>query len=352
MTHGLRLGDLAVRHGCELRGDPEARVARVATLRGAGPGTLAFLANPAYRSQLPETRATAVVLTPEAADGCPCAALLTADPYAAFARMAAELHPEPAVVPGVSPTATLGTGCSIPASARVGPGAVLGDGVRLGEGVEVGPHCVIGAGVSIGDHTRLVARVTLYPGVVLGRRCLLHAGVVLGADGFGFARERDGRYTKVPQLGGVRVGDDVEIGANTTVDRGALDDTVISDGVKLDNQIQVGHNVVIGPHTVVAAQAGIAGSTTIGARCVIGGQVGIAGHISIADGVVVGGGASVTGTLRRPGIYGGGPTPADDLPRWRRNMARFGQLDAMAKRLTELERRLRAAGGSGENAGN
>jgi UDP-3-O-[3-hydroxymyristoyl] glucosamine N-acyltransferase len=352
MSHGLRLGDLAVRHGCELRGDPEARVERVGTLRGAGPGTLAFLANPAYRAQLPATRATAVVLAPEAADGCPCAALLTADPYAAYARMAAELHPEPAVVPGVSASATVGHGCVVPASARVGPGAVLGDGVRLGEGVDVGPHCVIGAGVSIDDHTRLMARVTLYPGVTVGRRCLLHAGVVLGADGFGFARERDGRYTKVPQLGGVRVGDDVEIGANTTVDRGALDDTVIGDGVKLDNQIQVGHNVVIGAHTVVAAQAGIAGSTTIGARCVIGGQVGIAGHISIADGVVVGGGASVTGTLRRPGIYGGGPTPADDLPRWRRNMARFGQLDALAKRLMELERRLRAAGGSGEDGGN
>jgi UDP-3-O-[3-hydroxymyristoyl] glucosamine N-acyltransferase len=211
---------------------------------------------------------------------------------------------------------------------------------------------VLGAGVAVGDHTRLAARVTLYPGVTVGRRCLLHAGAVLGADGFGFARERDGRYTKVPQLGGVRVGDDVEIGANTTVDRGALDDTVIGDGVKLDNQIQVGHNVVIGAHTVVAAQAGIAGSTTIGARCVIGGQVGIAGHISIADGVVVGGGASVTGTLRRPGVYGGGPTPADDLARWRRNMARFGQLDALAKRLKELERRLGLAGRSGEDGGN
>jgi UDP-3-O-[3-hydroxymyristoyl] glucosamine N-acyltransferase len=321
-------------------------------LRGAGPGALAFLANPAYRAQLPGTRATAVVLAPEMADGCPCAVLLTADPYAAFARMAAELHPTPAVVPGISPAATVGAGCVIPASARVGPGAVLGEGVRLGEGVDVGPHCVLGAGVAVGDHTRLAARVTLYPGVTVGRRCLLHAGAVLGADGFGFARERDGRYTKVPQLGGVRVGDDVEIGANTTVDRGALDDTVIGDGVKLDNQIQVGHNVVIGAHTVVAAQAGIAGSTTIGARCVIGGQVGIAGHISIADGVVVGGGASVTGTLRRPGVYGGGPTPADDLARWRRNMARFGQLDALAKRLKELERRLGLAGRSGEDGGN
>jgi UDP-3-O-[3-hydroxymyristoyl] glucosamine N-acyltransferase len=210
--------------------------------------------------------------------------------------------------------------------------------VRLGERVFIGPHCVLGDGAVVGDDTRLVGPCTVNPGVVIGARGIIHAGVVLGADGFGFARERDGRYTKVPQVGGVRIGDDVEIGANTTIDRGALDDTLVGDGVKLDNQIQVGHNVVIGPHTVIAAQVGIAGSAVIGARCVIGGQAGIAGHLTIADDVVVAGGSAVTGSIRRAGFYGGGPTPADDLPRWRRNMARFGQLDALAKRLRVLER--------------
>jgi UDP-3-O-[3-hydroxymyristoyl] glucosamine N-acyltransferase len=341
---GLRLGELAVRHGCELRGDPDTRVHRVATLRGAGPGELTFLANPAYRSQLPATRAAAVIATAAAAGDSPCAVLITPDPYAVFARIAAELHPPPRLVPGVSPGADLASGSTVPASAAIAAGVVIAAGVTIGERVSIGPHCVVGAGAVIGDDSQLVGRVTLYPGVVVGRRCLLHAGVVVGADGFGFARERDGRYTKVPQLGGVRIGDDVEIGANTTIDRGALDDTVIGDGVKLDNQIQVGHNVVIGAHTVVAAQTGIAGSTTIGARCIVGGQVGIAGHITIADDVVISGGASVTGSLRQAGFYGGGPTPADSLPQWRRNMARFGQLDDLARRLKAMERRLGRAG--------
>lgn len=340
MAAGRRvpLGELAVRHGCELRGDPALEVDHVATLRAAGPGALAFLANPAYRAQLPGTRATAVVLAPAAAANCPCACLVSNDPYAAYARIAAELYPPPAATPGVAPGASIGPGSGIPASAEVAPGAVLGAGVRLGERVVIGPHCVLGDGVNVGDDTRLVGSTTVYAGVTIGARCIVHAGCVIGSDGFGFARGRDGRYTKVPQVGGVRIGDDVEVGANTTIDRGAVDDTVIGDGVKLDNQIQVGHNVVIGPHTVIAAQTGIAGSTTIGARCVIGGQVGIAGHISIADDVIVGGGASVTGTIRRAGVYGGGPTPADDLPRWRRNMARFGQLDRLAKRVRALER--------------
>lgn len=335
---GVALGELAVRHGCELRGDPALVVDHVATLRSAGPGALAFLANPAYRAQLPATGATAVVLAPAAAADCPCACLVSNDPYAAYARIAADLHPPPAATPGVAPGASIGAGSEVPASCAIGPGAVLGVGVHLGERVVVGPYCVLGDGVTVGDDTRLVGSATVYAGVAIGARCIVHAGCVIGSDGFGFARGRDGRYTKVPQLGGVRIGDDVEVGANTTIDRGALEDTVIGDGVKLDNQIQVGHNVVIGAHTVIAAQAGIAGSTTIGARCVIGGQVGIAGHISITDDVMIGGGASVTGTIRRAGVYGGGPTPADELPRWRRNMARFGQLDRLAKRVRALER--------------
>jgi UDP-3-O-[3-hydroxymyristoyl] glucosamine N-acyltransferase len=345
----LTLGELAVRHGCALRGDPDAVVERVATLRGADGHAITFLANPAYRSQLKDTRAAAVILDPGAADDCPVAALITPEPYAVFARVAADLHPLPPAMPGVHPSALVDTLATVPVSCEIGPGAVIGAGAMLGERVVIGARCVISPGVRMGDDCRLYPGVILYAGVSLGSRVTLHAGAVLGSDGFGFARERDGRYTKVPQVGGVRVGDDVEIGANTTVDRGAIGDTVIGDGVKLDNQIQVGHNVVIGPHTVIAAQTGIAGSATIGARCTIGGQAGIAGHLTIADDVVIAGGAAVTGSIRRAGVYGGGGTPADDIRRWRRNMARFGQLDELVRRVQSLEKQLRQAGEAPED---
>lgn len=341
----IRLAELAVRHGCELRGDPDAIVDRVATLSGAGPGSLAFLANPAYRTQLATTRATAVVLAAADTGDCPVAALVTRDPYVVYARIAAELHPPAAPAPGIHPAAIVHATATVAPTCEVGPGAVIGAGATLGEGVVIGPRSVVGEGVVIGAGTRLMAGVTVYGGVRIGARCVCHAGVVLGSDGFGFARARDGSQVKVPQVGGVTVGDDVEIGANTTVDRGAIDDTVIGNGVKLDNQIQVGHNVRIGEHTVIAAQTGIAGSATIGARCTIGGKAGFAGHIVVVDDVVIGGGTSVTGSIRAPGVYAGGGTPADELPRWRRNMARFGQLDELAKRLRSVERRLAALTG-------
>lgn len=336
----VTLGSLAVRYGCALRGDPERRVERVGTLRDADAGAVSFLANPAYRAQLAATSAGAVILAERDAEACPTAALITADPYAVFARIADELHPAPAARPGIHATAVIGDGCRIPASCEIGPGVVLGSGVVLGERVIIGAGTVVGDGVSIGADCRLLSTVTLYPGVKIGERCILHAGAVLGADGFGFARGRDATYVKVPQVGGVVIGNDVEVGANTTIDRGAIGDTLIGDGVKFDNQIQVGHNVRIGAHTVIAAQTGISGSTTIGARCMIGGQAGFAGHITVADDVVIGGGASVMGSIDRPGFYGGGGTPADELKRWRRNMVRFGQLDEIARRLRVVEKRL------------
>lgn len=337
---GVSLGLLAVRHGCELRGDPGKEVDHVATLGGADARSLTFLANSAYRAQLAATRAAAVVLAPAEVAGCPVDALVTRDPYVVYARIAAELHPAPAVQPGVHPTAVVGSGTAIPASCEIGPGVVLGRGVVLGERVLLGPGTILGDRVAVGADTRLMPGVTVYADARIGARCVLHTGVVLGSDGFGFAREREGSYVKVPQLGSVAVGDDVEIGANTTIDRGAIDDTVIGNGVKLDNQIQVGHNVRIGEHTVIAAQVGISGSTTIGARCTIGGKAGFAGHIVVADDVVIGGGTSVTGSIREAGIYAGGGTPADQLSRWRRNMARFSQLDELAKRLRSLEKAL------------
>jgi len=344
---GVSLGQLAVRFGCELRGDPEQIIDRVATLARADDRAVTFLANSGYRSQLASTRAGAVILSAADAASCPVSALVTADPYVVYARVAAELHPRAPVESGVHPSAVVGLGTIVPASCEVGPGVILGRGVVLGERVVLGPRAVVGDRVAIGADTRLMPGVTVCADVRIGLRCVLHTGVVLGSDGFGFAREREGSYLKVPQLGSVQVGDDVEIGANTTVDRGAIDDTVIGNGVKLDNQIQVGHNVCIGEHTVIAAQTGISGSTTIGARCTIGGQAGFAGHIVVADDVFIGGGTSVTGSIREAGVYAGGGTPADHLQRWRRNMARFGQLDDLARRLRALEKSLSQSPRSG-----
>ena len=337
---GVTLGSLAIRFGCELRGDPECVVERVGTLSGADDRALTFLVNAGYRKLLATTRAAAVVLSPADAGGCPVAALVTGQPYVVYARIAGELHPAPPVQPGVHASVVAGAGGCIPASCQVGPGAVLGRGVVLGERVVLGPRVVLGDDVVIGPDSRLLPGVTVSDRVRIGARCIVHSGVVLGSDGFGFAREREGDHVKVPQLGSVIIGDDVEIGANTTIDRGAIDDTIIGNGVKLDNQIQVGHNVRIGEHTVIAAQTGISGSTSIGARCTVGGQVGFAGHIEVVDDVIIGGGTSVTGSIRTAGVYGGGGTPADLLPRWRRNMARFGQLDGIARRLRDLERRV------------
>jgi UDP-3-O-[3-hydroxymyristoyl] glucosamine N-acyltransferase len=275
------------------------------------------------------------------AGDCPVAALLTKDPYVVYARIAADLHPAPPLQPGVHAAAVLGAAVDVPESCQIGPGAVLGDGVSLGERVSIGANAVIGAGVAIGADSRIAPGAFIYGGVRLGSRCLIHSGAVIGADGFGFARDADGSQVKVPQIGGVVVGDDVEIGACCTIDRGAIGDTVIEDGVKLDNQIQVGHNSRIGAHTVIAGQSGISGSTNIGARCTIGGAVSIAGHIRIADDVVIGGGANVPGSISVPGVYAGGGTPADTLQRWRRNMVRFGQLDEMARRLRAVEKRIK-----------
>ena len=332
----MTLGLLAVRHGCELRGDPDAVVERVATLGGAGPGALSFLANPQYRQYLAATRATAIVLGPADAADCPVACLVSSNPYLTYARMAADLHPEPPLAPGIAPSASVATSALVPASCQIDPGAVIGAGVSLGEHCVIGANAVIGAGCQIGPDTRICAGVVLYPGVRVGARGLIHSGVVLGADGFGVARDAQRTWTKVPQVGSVRIGDDVEIGAKTTIDRGAIEDTDIGDGVKLDNQIQIGHNVVIGSHTAIAGLAGVAGSTRIGARCIIGGDAVISGHLVIVDDVVISGGSRVVRSIDQPGLYGG-TLPAEDIRNWRRNAVRFGQLDDMARRLQRLE---------------
>ena len=321
----LALGELAVRFGCELRGDPQLRVARVATLSSAGPGDLGFLANPRYRTQLRTTRATAVVLDEASAPLCPTAALVHSNPYATYARLAALLHPVPSAPPGVHPSAVIDASALIAPSASVGAGVVIGARAAVGERAHIGCGSVLGADVRVGADCLLHACVTLAPGTQLGERVCLQSGVVIGADGFGFARDGVG-WIKVPQLGSVRIGDDVEIGANTTVDRGAIDDTIIEAGVKLDNLIQVGHNVRIGEHTIIAGCTGISGSTRIGARCMIGGAVGIAGHLDICDDVVVTGKSAVTRSIGTPGVYSG-VMPAEAAALWRRLVGRFKRLE-------------------------
>jgi UDP-3-O-[3-hydroxymyristoyl] glucosamine N-acyltransferase len=320
------LGELAVRFALELRGTPEIRVSRVATLSQAGPGTLSFLANSRYRRNLAATQASAVVLAAEDAASCPVAALIAPNPYLSYARIATLLHPEPIAAPGVHPTAVISPAARLAPSAAVGPLAVIEEEAEIGERAEIGPGCIIQRGARVGADSRLVARVNLYPQVQIGARCLLHAGAVIGADGFGFAPDR-GVWVKVPQVGSVKIGDDVEIGANTTIDRGAIGDTVVEHGAKLDNQIQVGHNVSIGAHSAIAACTGISGSTTLGARCMVGGMVGFAGHLTIADDVIVTGCSLVSASIREPGSYSSG-MPTVPTRAWRRMVAhlrRFGE---------------------------
>ncbi|MFO1399968.1 MAG: UDP-3-O-(3-hydroxymyristoyl)glucosamine N-acyltransferase [Steroidobacteraceae bacterium] len=347
---GLTLGEIAVRSGCELRGDPDAVVERVAPLGADAPGGLSFLAGAQHRAALRATRATAVVLSPGDAADCPVAALVSRNPHAAFARIAALLHPEVRPAAGVHPAACVDPTAELAADVVVGPGAVIAAGVRVGARSEIGPGCVVGPGAVLAEDCRLVARVYLGPGVRVGARSILHPGAVVGADGFGYARE-GAAWVKVPQVGSVRLGADVEIGCNTTVDRGAIEDTVIEDGVKLDNQIQIGHNVRIGAHTAIAACTGVSGSTRIGQRCMIGGAVGIAGHLEIGDDVVLMAATNVTRSIREPGMYAS-VIPLEPVSKWRRLVARFKRLDNYAARLRALERAQGlGGGGDGERDG-
>ncbi len=327
---GITLGEIAVRFGLELAGDPAQVVHGVGALPTARPGTISFCTGAKYRRQLAVTRATAVVLPREMVAECPVAALISTRPYASYARIAGLMHPPAAVEPGIAPGATIAASATIPSSVFIGPNCVLGEQVILGERCSLGPNCVIEDGVTLGDDCRLQAGVTICRGASIGERCVFKAGAVIGTDGFGFAPDTDG-FVKIPHLGGVQLGNDVEVGANTTVDRGTIEDTVIGDGVKLDNQVQVGHNCRIGAHTVIAGCVGISGSTIIGSRCMIGGAVGIAGHLEIGDDVIVTGYSLVTHSLPGPGTYSSG-MPAIAAADWRRAVAQLHRLEARRRK--------------------
>jgi UDP-3-O-[3-hydroxymyristoyl] glucosamine N-acyltransferase len=331
----VSVGELAVRFGCELRGDPSALVDHVATLTGADARSLSFVANPRYKPQLAQTKAGAVVVDEGCAAECPTNALICKNPHAAYARIAAILHPRQLGPAGVHASAIVADSAQIDPTAHVGPLSVIGERCVVGPRVFVGPHCVLEAEVTVAEDVHLAARVTLCHAVQVGARTVVQPGAVIGGDGFGFASEQR-RWVKVPQVGSVRVGPDVEIGANTTIDRGAVEDTVIEEGVKLDNLIMIAHNVRVGAHTAIAALTGISGSTTIGKRCQIAGEVAIGGHLTICDDVVFLGTTMVSHSITEPGVYSSG-IPLEKATTWRRMVARFKRIDRLDARLKKLE---------------
>jgi UDP-3-O-[3-hydroxymyristoyl] glucosamine N-acyltransferase len=332
------VAELAGQFGLEWKGNGNRIIAGVATLAGAGPDQLSFLSNGKYTAQLAATAAGVVVLREENLADCPTAALLASDPYVAYARIAALFEHVPTAPPGIHPSAVIAASAQVSSSASIGPCCVIESDAVIGDGVVLGPHCIVGERCTVGAQSRLVARVTLVIRTTLGKRVLVHPGAVIGSDGFGNAFDHEhGCWVKLPQLGGVRIGDDCEIGANTTIDRGALDDTVLEEDVRLDNQIQIAHNVHVGAHTAMAGCAAVAGSARIGRYCMIGGNAGVLGHLELADRVTITAKSLVTHSIREAGEYSSG-VPLQENRLWRKNAARFKHLDEYARRLSALEK--------------
>ncbi|MEE1888532.1 UDP-3-O-(3-hydroxymyristoyl)glucosamine N-acyltransferase [Pseudomonas carassii] len=348
MTVTMTLGQLAEALGAELKGPEALQITGLATLQEAGSGQLSFLANKQYRKFLDDSSASAVLLKAEDAEGFAGNALIVPDPYLAYARISHLFDPKPKAVAGIHPSAVVAEDAQVDASASIGPFAVIESGARIGANVTVGAHCFVGARCVIGEGGWLAPRVTLYHDVTIGKRVVIQSGAVIGGEGFGFANEK-GIWRKIAQIGGVTLGDDVEIGVNTAVDRGALSDTRIGDGVKLDNQIQIAHNVQVGDHTAMAACVGISGSTRIGKHCMIAGGVGMVGHIDVCDNVFVSGMTMVTRSITEPGGYSSG-TAMQPLAEWRKSAARIRQLDEMSKRLQQLEKRVDTVTSGGQPA--
>lgn len=334
----LTLAEIALHIDAELVGDADFEVDGIAALSQVRAGQVSFLAEAKYRKQLSTCQASAMILSADDAEYFSGHKLIVANPYLAYALVAALFDNRPDSLPGIHSTAVVSSGATLGEGVSIAAFAVIADGACLEAGCVVGAHTVVGEGCVLGEGSRLASHVTLYHGVKIGKRANIHSGVVIGSDGFGFANDQ-GKWIKIPQIGGVTIGDDVEIGANTTIDRGALDDTLIGNGVKMDNQIQVAHNVQIGDHTAIAGCVGIAGSAKIGRHCGIGGGAGILGHLEITDGVQVTAMSLVTKSIKQTGIYSSG-TSVEPFKLWHRNYARFGQLDDMARRLKALEQRL------------
>lgn len=333
------LDELSRKVNGRVAGDPDCNIQGVGILSSAQPGQISFLANPAYRKFLSSTQASAVILTEKDKDICTVNAIIVDDPYLAYAKVASILCPdqEPPVA-GIHTSTVCDDSAQIDQSASIGPQCSIGKGAIIKKGVVIGPGCVIGKHCHIDAGTILEANVTIWHDTQIGKHCIIHSGAVIGADGFGIAQQKDKTWIKVPQLGKVQIGDNVEIGSNTTVDRGALDNTVLEDGVKIDNLCQVAHNVFIGKNTVIASSTAIAGSAQIGKNCKIAGCVGIVGHIEIADDVVITAMSMVTKSIDKPGVYSSGMLLEENSV-WRRNAVRFKQLDEIAGKVKKLEKR-------------
>jgi UDP-3-O-[3-hydroxymyristoyl] glucosamine N-acyltransferase len=338
-----RLADIVARFGGQVMGDADTQVQQIGTLEHAQSGQIAFLANAKYRKQLENSRASAVILSRADVDATALPRIVCDNPYSYFARLSAFLNPLPECIPGIHSSAVIGKDTKISPQAHIGPQVTIGDGAVIGAGAVLMAGCSIGEGASIGEHTRLYPRVTVYHGCIIGSHVIVHSGAVIGADGFGIAME-EGRWLKIPQIGRVLIGDHVEIGANTTIDRGALDDTVIEEGVKLDNQIQVAHNVRIGAHTAIAGCVGIAGSATIGKYCRIGGSAGILGHLQIADHVEVASFTLIGKSITESGSYAG-IFPFSKNDEWRNNAVHLRHLGELVKRVKALEKEIESIKG-------
>ncbi len=326
--------------GGRVLGDANTTVSQVATLDSAQAGNLTFLASSKYRAQLAATHAGAIIVAEADAGATSLPRIVCDNPYTYFAKVSSFLNPVSQTLPGIHPGAVIGEGAQIDQTAYIGPNVVVRAGAKIGARCVIMAGCSIGSGVTIGEDALLYPRVVVYHDCVLGNKLIAHSGVVIGADGFGFAPD-EGRWLKIPQIGRVVIGDDVEIGANTTIDRGALGDTVIEDGVKLDNQIQVAHNVRIGAHTAIAGCVGIAGSTTIGRHCRIGGSAGILGHLQIADNVEISSFTLIGKSIREPGSYTG-IFPFSSNEEWRKNAVHLRHLNDLAKRIKQLEQEVAA----------
>jgi UDP-3-O-[3-hydroxymyristoyl] glucosamine N-acyltransferase len=330
------LSELAQHIGAKVQGDAECAIHHIASIMHAKAGDISFVAEKKYQKYLASTQASAVLLDKKLAKDCPVNALIMSNPKLGFIKLLQLLHPQPAQAPGIHPTAVVGARCQIDASVRIGPYVVIGDDVNIGARTVIDAGTTIGEGVQIGEDCYLYSRVSIYHHVIIGHRVILHSGAVIGADGFGLAQEQ-GQWIKIPQVGRAILGNDVEVGANTTIDRGAMDDTLIGNGVKIDNLVMIGHNVQIGDHTAIAGCAGIAGSTTIGKYCLIGASAGINGHIQICDKVIITGMAMIEKSITEPGVYSSG-TGMQTNRQWHKSVIRFWQLDEIYKRLRKLEK--------------
>ncbi len=329
------LSEIAKHIGGVVDGDEHYQVDSFSTLQNAESQQITFLSNKKYKRYLADTKAGVVIVSSDMASFVPKHAIIVDDPYVAYAKAARLLNPNKEIVAGIHSSVFVGSNSEIDPTASIAAHVVIGSGVSIEQYVVIGPGCVILDNVSIGEYTKLTANITLCDGVKVGRRAMIHPGVVIGADGFGIANDK-GKWINVPQIGSVHIGDDVDIGANTTIDCGAIEDTIIADGVKLDNQIQVGHNTMIGENTVIAGCVGIAGSTTIGKNCIIGGGAGLGGHLELADGVILTGMTMVTKSIKKAGSYSSG-IPAEDTHKWHKNVIRYRQMDKLAERVKNLE---------------